>query len=89
MRVIYIKSIPEHAFSMTWYYKIIELNKELTQTLVVTKDHIQLNEDEEFFAQVSFIKNKQCDDSSEEISKEEFEEYYTKTLTKINQTISA
>lgn len=87
MRVIYLKSLPKHSFSQPYYYKIIELDKETTKTITVTKDSLDVDKDEEFFHQVGFIKEKQCDGESLEITKEEFESFYNNTLELINNTL--
>ena len=84
MRTIYLKSLPEHPFSQPYYYKIIEVDKETTKTITVTKDSLDIDKDEEFFHQVGFIKQKQCNGESLEITKEEFELFYHTTIEKIN-----
>lgn len=89
MRTIYLESQPTHAFSQPYYYKIIELDKETTSTITVTKDSIDMNKDEDFFDQVSFIKNKLCEGASLEITQEQFESFYYKTLEKINYVITS
>ncbi|WP_372938625.1 hypothetical protein [Seonamhaeicola sp.] len=89
MRTIYLKSIPTNSFSQIYYYKIVEIDKTTTMTMTVLKDSIDIDKDEEFFDQVSFIKNKQCEGNSVEITNDEFNEIYNRTLSKINNVFIA
>ena len=82
MRTIYLKHEPE--FTQPWYYKIIELKEDETLTLAITEDSVSIDKDEDFFAQVGFVKNKLCNNSSIEITREEFDDAYKKTVEQLN-----
>lgn len=86
MKTIYLQDTKNDdlPFFNPYFYKVVEVNKELTKTLQVTKDSIELGTDEDFHNQVSFIKNKLCENSFDEISREKFDDFYKKTVEKIN-----
>ncbi len=92
-RIVYLKNLPKEGSSMyiPCYWKVIEgIGEEKTSTLFVTKTNIEAEEDEEFFEQISFIKNKLCENNigpqgCEEITKEKFDAFFINTVSKINE----
>lgn len=90
MRTIYIKNNANTPFTFPYFYKVIEINSGTTKTLTVTQDTIETESEEDFFEQVSFIKNTLCKDTgAEEITREEFDAFYMETVNKINKTAAA
>jgi predicted RND superfamily exporter protein len=88
MKTIYIKTKSDKPFSSPYYWKIVELGEELTLTMQVTKDSIQVDDDDDFHAQVSFVKKTLCEDEGhKEITRQEFKEFFDATNSKINNLI--
>jgi hypothetical protein len=88
MRTIYLKNKPmkNHPFYNPYFYKVVEVDKETTETLTVTKTDIAVNIDEEYHHQVAFITDVLCSDSGyEEITRQEFDDFFIKTVGKINE----
>ena len=89
MKTIYLKSLPNEkylSFQNPYFYKVLEVSVDNVQTLTVTKDEIETEKDEDFHEQVSFIKNTLCKDSGcVEITRQEFDAFFIKTVEKINE----
>jgi hypothetical protein len=67
----------------------VELGEELTLTMQVTKDSIQVDDDDDFHAQVSFVKKTLCEDEGhKEINRQEFDDFFKVTVSKINNLIN-
>lgn len=83
MHIIYLKNTkgPETAMYFPYFYKVVDENY-----MTVTENSIQVEIGEDFHDNVSFIKNKLCDELWSEISREEFDEFYKKTISLINKT---
>ena len=62
------------------YYKVVE-----EKYLEVNTTDILVNKNEDFHDNVSFIKNKLCSGQWEEITRKEFDAFYKKTVSKINE----
>ena len=87
-RVIYIKNVQSEKNSMYFpcYWKVTE-----DVCMTVEPNKIEVEDHEDFFDQVSFIKNTLCYedrigcDGAKEITREEFDEFYKKTVELINK----
>ena len=85
MRIIYLRNKPELSFLSPTYWKVIEKDEETAITMSVKKDSIEVEESEDYFDRVSFIKNKLCSENeSVEIDQKEFDEFYKNTVENIN-----
>lgn len=86
MRIIYLKqTIDYDNFVIETYYKIAQVNNEETILLEVYSDRIQIQEYDEFFDTVNFVKNTLCEGNEcIEIDRKEFDEFYKKTIEQIN-----
>lgn len=93
-RVIYLRDMPggKNAWlHHPYYWKVTEISKEKCTRIFVTKDSIEFGEEEDFFEEVSFIKTTLCKNKTgsqggcEEISREEFDAFYIKTINKLNE----
>lgn len=83
-RIIYLKEESKtFPFSKT-FYKVIEKDEENSVYLEVYDNEISINKSEEFFETVGFIKNKLCKESVE-IERQEFDEFFIKTVGRINE----
>ena len=87
MRTICLKNKPDFPFSYTCMWKVIDKGKH-TETVQVTEDSIEIEKHEDFLDQVVFIKNTLCEERCEEITREEFDEFYIKTVERINKTMA-
>lgn len=72
------------------YWKVIETSEKKCKVLSIQKETINFEDSDDFFEEVSFIKNKLCadnigSDGCEEISREKFDAFYKKTVEKINK----
>ena len=67
-------------FFNPFYYKCVDKDY-----LQVMKDEIEINSGEDFHDNVSFIKNKLEEEQWEEITREQFDAFYKKTVSRINQ----
>ena len=84
-RVIYLKNKPDFPMSFPYYWKVFQKDDETTFVLTIKEESIEVEKQEDFFEHVSFIKNTLCSDSEcVEITQEEFDEFYKKTVDKIN-----
>jgi len=89
MRTIYLKNIPQFPMSFPYYWKVVEKDEDITVTMTIKDDSITIEESEGFLEEVSFIKTKLCSDSEcKEINRQEFDEYYKKIVSQINQLSS-
>ena len=90
MKTIYIKNEIDNIISKNLYfYKVVEVKNDEVLTLEVTDSSITIDQDEEFYHQVGFVKNKLCSTGKvEEIQRAEFDEFYKKTVEKINNLSS-
>ena len=89
-RIVYLKNISneDSPFNFPHYWKVIDGEK--TKTLFVSETNIETETDDDFFEQISFIKNKLCDNKlssygCEEITKEQFDAFFISTVSKINE----
>lgn len=86
MRTIYLKTNRQYINTYFYFYKVVEKSEDETITITVTKDAIETETNEDFFDQVSFIKNVLCkDEGCEEITRQEFDDFLKETSTNINQ----
>ena len=85
MRIIYLKNL-KSTFYNPYYYKIVEVSKEVSKKLTVTQDSVDVEDSEDFFDTVGFVKNTLCKhEGCEEISRAEFDAFFIKTTKKINE----
>jgi hypothetical protein len=90
-KIIYLKNSkkPSGYLYFPCYWKVVENDDKNTVVLTVQKETINFEKDDDFHDAVSFIKNKLCDSNIgsegwEEISREQFDEFYKKTVEKLN-----
>lgn len=91
-RIIYLKNIPKEStgFFFPHYWKVIDLGDEKSKILFVSNEEIETSKNDEFFDEVSFIKNKLCkgnigSDGCKEVTRQEFDEFFKKTVAIINE----
>ena len=96
-RIIYLKNKPREDTSLYFpnYYKVVETDEmeNSAKVLTVDKNTINFEASEDFFEEVSFIKNTLCvgnigSDGCEEITREDFDAFYKKTISRINNLSS-
>jgi len=91
-RIIYLQNqkTENYAFYNAWLWKVIDDQKnECCHVIFVTKDEIEIEKKDDFFDAVSFIKNTLCKDNigsdgCEEITRQEFDDFFALTVSKIN-----
>ena len=82
-REIYLKRIIDSPYGNQYKFKVTE-----NSVVTITDNSIEIEDHDDFFDQVSFIKNTLCEDVVE-ISKDEFEGYFNQTMKVINESIAA
>ena len=80
-KIIYLKNTNEGklGFFNPYFYKCID-----NDYLTVTEESIYIDGGDDFHDNVSFIKEKLCERQWEEITREEFDDFYKETTEKIN-----
>lgn len=83
-RIIYLKEESKTFPFSKYFWKVIEQSKEKTSLLQVYDDEISVSEEEDFFETVGFIKTK-LGNNVVETTKQEFDEFFIKTVGRINE----
>lgn len=89
-RIVYLKNLPKEGCSMYFpqCWKVVDGEK--AKTLFVSETNVEVETDDDFFEQISFIKDKLCENTigsqgCKEITKEQFDDFFISTVSKINE----
>ena len=85
MKTIYLKQIKKFDFLNDYYYKVVELPDGSSETIEVCDDTLSISNDDDFYSQIAFIKAKLCEGNCSEVTRDEFDGFYKRVVTKINQ----
>ena len=92
-RAIYLRDLPNEKFGWLhnpYYYKVVQHSNEKCVVVTVTKGTIEVEDKEDFFHEVDFIKNTLCKENGcEEITREAFDSFYKETINTINKSAAA
>lgn len=89
MKTIYLKQIPNFPFLSPCFWKVTKTDNGCA-VLTVTESTIETSIEDDFFEEVHFIKNTLCEDKEcKEISREQFDKFYAKTIKIINELSAA
>lgn len=96
MRTIYLRTKPgtENAWLYNpYYWKVVSAEEDKALVVQVTRDSFELSEGEDFFEEVSFIKNELSNgigsEGVEEITRDQFDDFYKQTVFKLNSLTAA
>ena len=90
MRTIYLKDTtkPILGTGNQYHYKVTQISETECNTVTVTKNSIEVENDDEYYHQVDFIKNTLCEGMYKVITKMEFDSFYVKTVHAINDAMN-
>ena len=86
-KTVYLRNVPTHNSWLYFpnYYKVVHTGKDESVTIQVSQEGIEIKEGDDFFDEVHFIKSKLCENSCDEITRQDFDKFYIETINKINK----
>lgn len=92
-KVIYLRELPNQRYGWIhnpYFYKVSQQPNGDCKVVTVTENSIEVEEKEDFFDSVGFVKNTLCKENGcEEITRAQFDEFYKKTISLINKSTAA